>query len=257
MNAAECNKIVSSYLAWLRKGLSVTEQDGGSCVIDTPFLDRHNDLLQVFAEKRDGQICLHDDGDTLLELSLYVDLKSPDFLGRLEIILNGVGVGRDGNRLFITVPENKTGQGLHSLIQAMLSVEDMYMLARPQRQKSPFSESVADFLESKDVLFSPRVKLTGKSGFDHAIDYLVPKTKNAPERIVKAINAPNKNTISNYLFILGDTRRARESGTLTLAVLNDTDRKIKGDVIAALKAYEVIPAFWSKKEDFAKRLATH
>lgn len=255
MNAAECNKVVSSYVAWLRKGLSVTELDRGSCIIDTPFLDRRNDLLQVEAEMLDGQVCLHDRGDTLLDLSLYVDLKSPDFKNRLEVVLNGLDVSRDGNKLFTVVPENESGQGLHSLIQAMLAVEDMFMLARPQRQKSLFSESVLEFLESKSVRLTPQVNIKGKSGFNHAVDCIVPISKKAPERIVKAINAPNKNTISNYLFILGDTRKARRYEAVTLAVLNDTQREIKKPVIDALKAYQVIPAFWSKKEELVRHLA--
>lgn len=254
MKAAECNKIVSSYLAWLRKGMSVSEMDSGSCIIDTPFLDRRNDVLRVVAEKRDGQVCLHDRGDTLNELTMYIDLKSPDQQGVLEVILNCSGVNRENDRLYTVVPEKETGHGLHSLIQAMLSVEDMYLMARPQRGKSVFSKSVLNYFESKSVMFTPQVSIKGRSGFYHAIDYVVPRTNNAPERIIKAINAPNKNTISNYLFILEDSRKARERESISMALLNDTQREIKKEVIEALESYKVVPAYWSKKEDLIKQL---
>lgn len=234
----------------------MTEIDGGACIIDTPFLDRRNDLLQVVAEKRNGQVCLHDRGDTLNELTMYIDLKTPDQQGALEVILNCSGVKCENDRLFTEVPENKTGEGLHSLIQAMLSVEDMFMMARSQRHKSVFSESVLNYLVSKSVMFTPQVSIKGKSGFHHAIDYVVPRTTNAPERIIKAINAPNKNTITNFLFTLSDTRKARQHESVSMALLNDTEKEIKKDVIEALRSYNVVPAFWSKKEDLIKQLPT-
>lgn len=254
MNAAECNKNVSSYRAWLRKGVSVTELDGGSRVMDAPFPNRHNDTLQVVAEKRGSQICLHDNGETLEELAGHIDYMAPDQTGSLEVTLHCSGIRLDNNRLSTVVSENETGQGLHSLIQAMLSVEDMHVFDRPQQHKSVFSETVHNYLESMSVLFTPQVCIKGSSRLLHAIDYVIPKTKSAPERIIKAINAPNKNTISNYLFILGDSRKARKRESMSLALLNDIEREIEKEVIESLEAYEVVPAFWSKKEDLIKQL---
>lgn len=256
MKTEECNKIVSSYLAWLRKGLSVRELEDGACSIATPFLDRKNDRLQVIAERQGGKVVLHDDGDVLTDLGfLGVDFKAPSQQERLLVILNGIGVGLEEGRLAVKAAERKTGQALHSLIQAMLAVNDLFVLAAPQHQRSVFSEEVSKFFSSHEVRFSHRVKLTGKSGFDHAVDYLVPSSRKAPERIVKAINSPNRNTIGNYLFVLGDTRKAR-NGAQSIAVLNDTGRKVKDEIIEALEAYQVQPALWSDRKRFIKRLVS-
>ncbi|MCH7567122.1 MAG: DUF1828 domain-containing protein, partial [Nitrospirae bacterium] len=47
--------------------LKVTELDG-SCQISTPFLDRHNDAIEIFVEKKDGSLRLTDDGYTIRDL---------------------------------------------------------------------------------------------------------------------------------------------------------------------------------------------
>jgi hypothetical protein len=84
---------------------------------------------------------------------------------------------------------------------------------------------------------------------------LIPRSPEAPERLVQAINAPNKNTIGSYLFVLADTREARGQEAEAYAFLNDRDREVGGDVIEALEAYKVTPTLWSRREDYAQRLA--
>ena len=59
MNRAECQKLINSYVDWLRQGISV-EEVGTACELTTPFLDRHNDHLQVYATRRNGNIILSD-----------------------------------------------------------------------------------------------------------------------------------------------------------------------------------------------------
>jgi hypothetical protein len=172
----------------------------------------------------------------------------------LETVLRGHGIHVEGNQLLVEASPRNLGQRLHALIQAMLAVNDMFVMAQP-RVATFFWEDVREFLETHEVRYSPRVKLAGRTGYDHAIDFLIPRSARAPERIVQAINAPNRNMIKNYLFVLGDTRDARGTESEAYAFLNDRDREISGDVIEALEAYEVVPARWSRREEFAQRLA--
>jgi len=55
VNRQECQKLIDSYVDWLRQGLSVEEVDG-ACELTTPFLGRHDDHLQVYAIWRNGNI---------------------------------------------------------------------------------------------------------------------------------------------------------------------------------------------------------
>lgn len=254
MNKSECQQLINSYLEWLRKGLSVDALES-ACELTTPFLDRHNDHLQVYAVKKNGNIMLSDDGYILSDLrATGLEFNTPKRQLILQSVLNGLGVHLENSQLVVEASVVNLGQRLHSLIQAMLALNDMFVMAEP-RVASFFWEDVRQFLELHEVRYSPRVKIAGKSGFDHAIDFLIPKSKTRPERLAQAINAPSKNTIGAYLFLLTDTRGARGDGSEAYAFLNDRDREVGGDVIEALDAYGVVPALWSKRDEFVQQLA--
>jgi hypothetical protein len=254
MNRAECEQLVEAYLGWLRQGLSI-EEVNGACELTTPFLDRHNDHFQVYAERENGKIVLSDDGYVLADLQASgLELTTPKRKLVLQATLNGLGVKSDGRRLYVEASQRNLGQRLHGLVQAMIGVNDMFMMAQP-RVASFFWEDVRGFLDANEIRYSPRVKIAGRSGFDHAIDFLVPKSKGRPERLVEAINAPNKNTIGTYLFALSDTRDARGDDAEAYAFLNDVDREVGGDVLEALEAYDVVPALWSTRERYVEALA--
>lgn len=254
MNRKECENLIDAYIQWLRKGISVEKLEK-ACELTTPFLDRHNDHLQVYAVKYDGKIVLSDDGYVLSDLRTSgLDLNTPKRKAVLEVVLNGFGVRTDGKQIMVEASQRNLGQRLHALVQAMLAVNDMFVMAQP-RVAGFFWEDVRSFLDDHDIRYSPRVKISGHSGFDHAIDFLIPKSRNKPERFVQAINAPNKNTIGAYLFALGDTKQARGNGSEAYAFLNDGEREVGGDVIEALEAYEVNAALWSMREKYVEALA--
>lgn len=254
MTREECRQLVDSYVDWLRREISA-ESVGNACELTTPFLDRHNDHIQIYAERRNGKIILSDDGYILSDLRTSgLELTTPKRRSVMETALRGFGIQHDGNRLFVEASPRNLGQRVHSLVQAMLALNDMFVLAQP-RVATFFWEDVRDFLDVHRVRYSPRVKLAGKTGYDHTIDFLIPRSPGIPERLVQAINAPSKNTIGSYLFALTDTREGRGQETEAYAFLNDQERQVGGDVIEALEAYRVRPALWSQREQYAPRLA--
>ena len=254
MNRQECDRLINAYVDWLRHGISAKEI-GKVCELTTPFLDRHNDHIQIYALRKNGKIRLTDDGYILSDLRTSgLDLSTPKRKSTIETILNGFGVKTDGSSLTIEASQHNAGQRLHALIQAMLAVNDMFVMAQP-RVATFFFDDVKAFLDTHEVRYSTRVKLTGHSGYDHAIDFLIPKSRLHPERFIQAINAPNKNTIGTYLWALNDTRTARAEKTMAYAFLNDQDREIGGEVLEALEAYEVAPALWSRREQYIEALA--
>jgi len=254
VNKKECEHLIESYVSWLRTGLSVESLEN-ACELTTPFLDRHNDHIQVYAVRRNGKIVISDDGYILSDLRTSgLELTTPKRKAVLESVLNGYGVRLEGNQILVEASQHNLGQRLHMLIQAMLAVNDMFVMAQP-RVATFFWEDVRAFLDQHEVRYSPRVKIAGRSGFDHAVDFLIPKSGKQPERFIQAINAPHKNTISTYLFALGDIREIRGEESKAYAFLNDKGREIGGDVLEALEAYEVKPALWSQKEEYIQALA--
>lgn len=223
----------------------------------TPFLDRHNDHLQVYATRHDGSIILSDDGYILSDLRTSgLEMDTPKRKQVIDSILNGLGVRSENNRLTVEASNTNLGQRLHSLIQAMLAVNDMFVMGQP-RVASFFLEDVRHFLDIHNVRYTPRVKLAGKSGYDHGIDFLIPKSQMRPERILQAIATPKKDNIFAYLWALSDTRAARtgEAEAEAYAFLNDQEQPVGGDIAEALSAYGVIPAVWSQRENYAEALS--
>lgn len=61
--------------------------------ITTPYLDRHNDYLQIYARRQNGSYILTDDGYILSKLELSgCKLESPKRLALLQMTLNEFGV---------------------------------------------------------------------------------------------------------------------------------------------------------------------
>jgi hypothetical protein len=248
--------MIDAYVGWLRQGLSV-EEIAGACELTTPFLDRHNDHLQVYATRHNGNIVLSDDGYVLSDLRTSgLEIDTPKRKMVLNSVLNGLGVREHGGQLIVEASPANLGQRLHSLVQAMLAVNDMFVMGQP-RVSSFFFEDVRSFLDSNDIRYTPRVKLAGRSGYDHGIDFLIPKSRKHPERIVQAVATPKKDNIFAYLWALSDTRAARagESEAEAYAFLNDQDQGVGGDVVEALNAYRVVPAVWSKRNEYVNALS--
>ncbi len=255
MNRQEYQKLIDAYVSWLRQGLSV-EEVGEACELTTPFLDRHNDHLQVYATRRNGTIILSDDGYILSDLRTSgLEVDTPKRKMVLDSVLKGMGVRAENNHLLVEASASNLAQRLHSLVQAMLAVNDMFVMAQP-RVASFFFEDVRKFLDSHDIRYTARVKLAGKSGYDHSIDFLIPKSRKRPERILQAIATPKKENIVAYLWTLSDTRAARieESEAEAYAFLNDQEQTVGGDIVEALKVYNVTPAIWGQRDQYADAL---
>jgi hypothetical protein len=224
--------------------------------ITTPFLDRHNDYIQIYAESlSDKAFRLSDAGETISDLLLYgVDIKTPKRQKVLTEILNGFGVSFDEETkdLFSTCSLENYALKKHNLLQAILSVDDMFYLAKPHI-KSFFYEDVTKWLDQSDVRYSENIKLEGKTGFDYKFDFLIPKSKEAPERLIKAINHPDRKSAESFIMAWDDTREKRHSDTKAFAFLNDLE-PIKDDIIYALKTREIEPIMWTERTDYLEQL---
>jgi hypothetical protein len=250
----QCDALIEAYVDWLRRGISARTLEEG-CLLITPFLDRHNDHFEVYAYRKGPCIVLTDDGYTLADLrSSGVELDTPARKALVDEAFRALGVRVENRALVVEASDHDVGQKLHFLVQAMLFVNDTFMTARP-RVETFFWEDVRQFLDANAIRFTPRVKFSGQTGFDHAIDFVVPKSATQSERILQTITSPSRNTIMAYLFALTDTRGAREGASKAYAVLNDREQAVAGDVVDALNQYSVVPLLWSKREQFVGELA--
>ena len=106
-----------------------------------------------------------------------------------------------------------------------------------------------------DIRYTPNVKFTGKTGYDHLFEFVIPKSRRQPERILKAINRPSRNTAQAIAFSWVDTREVRRADSKAYALLNDSEQYVSTDVLDALRSYDVTPVPWSKREEVREELA--
>lgn len=247
------NKFVDEYISWLRERIKFADL-GSAIEISTPFLDSHNDHIQLYIKQQNGRIIITDDGYTVSDLEMSgCDLSSKRRKDVFQMILNGFGVNFDGRELYVEASERNFPQKKHALIQAILSVNDMFMLVQ-SRVAGVFLEDVTLYFNECDIRYTPAIQLPGKSGFNHTYDFVIPASKKKPERLIKAINNPTKEKAESVLFSWSDTKNMRKNDTMMYVFLNDFDRSIHSGVFDAFVQYDVNPIFWTKREQYTNEL---
>ena len=252
--SADPRQILDEYLAWLREHSEVRGvADWGE--ITVPFLDRHNDHLQLYVKRHNGDLVFTDDGYTVADLEQSgCSLTSSKRRGLLEVTLNGFGVKLEGDSLVVKASTGNASRKMHNLVQAMLAVDDLFCLAEPVIT-SLFLEDVAEWLTRSDVRYTPDVKFTGKSGYDYRFDFVVPRSNAQPERVIRAVNHPTNDAAKTLAFAWIDTKQARREGSVAFALLNDGEQPVGGSVLEALEAWEIRPVTWSRRDQVVGELA--
>lgn len=249
----EVQRLLDAYHAWL-KDKTVLRQLDQWIEITTPYLDRHNDYLQIYAKKTNGGFVLTDDGCTINDLEQSgCKLQSPKRQELLKLTLNGFGVQQRENALEVHASQDNFALRKHNLVQAMLAVNDMFYLAVPM-VASLFYEDVVAWLDVHDVRYTPKVKFTGKTGYDHLFDFVIPKSRQQPERIIQTINRPSRDTAQLVVFSWSDTKEVRSADSRAYALLNDAEQAVSPNVLDALKNYDVRPVPWSQRESVRAEL---
>ncbi|TSA27052.1 MAG: DUF1828 domain-containing protein [Bacteroidetes bacterium] len=246
----ECNKIIDEYIRWIRDNTVVkTIEEGQSCLVSSPFLDRHNDHLNIYIVKNGSNYQLTDDGYTINDLKMSgLEINTPKREKIFRTVLNGFGVKTDtNNALYVEASINNIGQKKHHLLQAILAVNDMYTLSQ-EMVYSLFKEDVELYLKSNEIYFSKDIKITGKTGFDHNIDFLITASKTKPERLIKTVNNPKRDAILSSIFAFTDIVQVRDEKTNNYVVYNDVEKSVTQDVLSALSNYGVKHIPWSEKE---------
>lgn len=242
-----------AYISWLKSAYQ-TRQLNDHIEIITPFLNHNNDHMAIYAHQIDEIITLSDDGVVINELAMSgCDINTPSRHRVLNSILKGFGVKLEGEELIIQSSSQDFPQKKHMLLQAMLAVDDMFMLTR-KTVTSVFLEDVAGFLDGYDIRYTPSVQFVGKSGFSQSMDFVIPKSKLSPERLIKAVNTPTRDNAKLVIFSWDDIRQVRSDDAQMYVFLNDNEKTISRGIMAALTEYQIKPILWSKREHAVKEL---
>src|SRR3972149_2964308 len=97
----EIQSLLDNYVSWLRDKTTL-RQVNDWVEITTPYLDRHNDLLQIYVKSFDSGYILSDDGYVIEDLEQSgCKLETQKRQALLKMTLNGFGVQLNGKRLEI------------------------------------------------------------------------------------------------------------------------------------------------------------
>ena len=250
--------LAREYGAWLRDRLTTVER-GQTQVLSTPFLDPFHDGIQLHFEPRGGEMILHDNGDTLENLSC-MGVKIEDSERRRALIQRataGCAVRFENGRLETTATAANLPQRAHFLLTSIIRLNDLWMSAVPHRW-TDFFEMVAEFLDQHNVLYTSNVSIPGKT-VEHSIDFVIPLPKRK-ERLVKLIADPKPQTAKVISFSWMELKEARPDAE-RVVILNDVRtpdpleqegeedfRKVSEQTVAILRGYSSAIFRWSERD---------
>jgi hypothetical protein len=251
----EIEKLLHDYREWLKDKTTLREVNSEWVEITTPYLDRHNDMVQIYVKAENGGYLLTDDSYTVHDLEASgCNLHTEKRQDLLRMTLNGFGVRMNRDALEVHASAQTFPLRKHNLIQAMLAVNDLFYLAKPI-VASLFFEDVVAWLDANDIRYTPMVKFTGISGYDHLFDFVIPKSRKAPERIMQAITRPTRETALSFINAWTDTRQVRHADSKAYALLNDNEQSVPAPVIDAFNNYEIRPVPWSQRVEIVSEIA--
>jgi len=253
---AEYHDLKERYFSWLKEK-TLLQKIEDWVEVTTPFLDRHNDYMQIYVRRSETGYLLSDDGYTISDLEMCgCHLNTPRRQSLLAKTLRGFGVQRDekSNELYVNASDANFPLRKHNLIQAMLAVNDLFYLASPHI-RSFFLEDVESWLEAANIRFTPSLKFTGASGLDHQFHFVIPKSTLQPERILLGINRPDRSNVERTLFAWGDTKDNRSLGSRAYAILNDQEKPFADSLSNAYRNSGVVPVPWSQRESVREELS--
>ncbi len=254
MSTDQLHSLIKEYWAWLKQETDLREGDG-FIEITTPFLDHHNDHIQLYAKQNDGGWLLTDDGYTIRDLlASGCDISTERRQELLLTVTRRLGIDLSGDELIVHTNPSDFARKKHSLIQAIIGVGDLFHTAS-STVISIFIEEVQQWLRNLDVRFTESVKFTGKSGYDHHFDFVIPPSRLAPERVVKVINRPDRASVERLIMAWNDTRDVRPPNSQAVAILNDAVKEPNYSAIEALGSYDVKPIPWTARSSYAEELA--
>jgi hypothetical protein len=131
IRVAEIEQLLHNYRAWLRDRTTLRQVNGETYWVEitTPYLDRHNDALQIYVRAENGGYVLTDDGYTIHDLQASGCNLTGKRQDLLKMTLSGFGVKLRDEALEVQSTADTFPLKKHSLVQAMLAVNDLFYLA--------------------------------------------------------------------------------------------------------------------------------
>lgn len=251
----EVKNLMDDYWRWLRNNTFIDSVDSNWVEITTPYLDRHNDNLDIFVTRDESGYLITDDGYIIGDLeSSGCDVTKGKRRGYLDSILNGYGVELDGGRLIARTDRSGFANRKHGFIQAMQAIDGLFYTSKAGT-RSLFMEDVSDWLRESGVHHTSNIMLQGRI-YSHHVDFIMSETRiDQKKRVLQIMDNPTKDRLANLLLMkedlgssiemyvmINDDRRAPEHGA-------GSGRTPQADIVfAAAESLDMNPVLWSDRD---------
>lgn len=242
---------INEYYSWLKNGFAAAELINGWTEIATPFMDRHNDGMTVYAKKDGNNITLSDDGyiiNDLLADGITLGQKKKKSL--LDHYLAAYGVKCENNELKMTTTVASYPVDMHMFIQAMLAVNDMFILS-DTTVKTLFLEDVATYLDNHDIVYTRNFLAKGSTGLEFNFNFQI--AGKSSEILINSFNSINRGNLASFLFDWLDIRDARQKqakkAVRGLAIINDLKKDVDPQFLKALSLKQTDYILFSQRDD--------
>lgn len=246
-------KVLEQYLARIKDNTVIQNSNTYSEII-TPFLDNSNDHIWIYATKENDNIKLSDDGQTINGLIFNGVNISDKKSAIITNILNVFWVKYDEHtgQIYTSGTIDNIWKKKHYLLQAIVAINDMYLLSR-NNIFSFFKEEVDLYFKENWIIYTKDIKLTGKSWLDYNIDFVCPKYKDKKETLIKVVNKPKKDNIIISIGTFTDIISNRtDIDTNQLLIYNDDEGKLSEEHKNALAKYSIV-SLWRSQKDLIKQ----
>lgn len=244
------------YDEWNQKRL-VLEDFKDFIEITTPFVDMNHDYIQLYLTRDSQKYKITDDGYVINELDIMgINIRSSEkrkAFFNMTLKIFGVNYNDKTDELFVLFDNiNDYPELQHRLIQCILRISDMLLTSR-NTVISIFTEEVAAFFDKNDVFYTDGLSFIGVSGKAQNFDFILPRSKNKKEKLIKAINTPSADNYMGPLFSWIDVKDTRNKSDFII-LANDTNTSIKESFIGPFNNYHVQVLEWSKREQWVDEL---
>ena len=245
----DIQKMINDYANWLKSEITFNSY-GEYIELTTPYFDRFNDYLQIYVKQdATGRITLTDDGYIIGNLlSSGVSFRSGSKRKWLiDKIIRNYSLQLVENAITAVASSQDFPQKKHSMVQAMLAIDDMYEVS-PENVKSFFIEDIQIFLDANEIYYSKDFSLVGKTGSLYTYEFHFQRTKSMQERFCKAINKMRESNRNLTIFNWIDTQEKRNNEGQLIVLLND-EYHINASDIEALRSYSIEPVLFSHRNE--------
>lgn len=248
---------MDEYFAWLKEKYKYKQLDN-SIEITTPFKNHINDHIRIYVDELEAnKLRLSDDGQTINELNMMgIDITSKTRQKIIKDTLNQFNLKFE-NEEIVTDVNSSFAQSKHNIVQGILKIYDLSFTTKVN-STNIFYEEVYEFLFENDIGGTDKVKVSGSSGINYTIDYIIPPRKNKPEVMINFANKLDFNKITTDSFAYRDLIHNRPNRNnlepKMYIVANDENYKIPDKVFQAANHENIDILSWSNRDGILDKI---